>query len=145
MRGLLLALALSLAIGVGCSSGGGSGTPTPTPTLTPTPTTFAAGVLPSLNLYGCMLPSCHGGTTIAQTGGLYLSGTNTQIWTALTQNAGADGKIAVNTVSPASSELLLKPDTLDTALNHTGGKVWSPSDVHYQVILGWIQAGAQNN
>jgi hypothetical protein len=120
------------------------------PPASPTPldVTFRTGVVPQFNggtSPACDGAGCHLGPTTGQ-GGLNLGGggmTADQIYTELTTPA-LSGMIPVNTANAASSEVLLKP-LMGDATVHTGGKLWKTTDTSYKKVLGWIQAGAQNN
>lgn len=120
------------------------------PPASPTPldVTLRTGVIPQLasgTSPNCIGSGCHLGPTTGQSG-LNLGGggmTADQIYTELTTPA-LSGNLPVNTANAAASPLLVKP-LMGDATAHSGGKLWKTTDKSYKTILGWIQAGAQNN
>ena len=99
--------------------------PEPTPVPTPVPPSFSTEVKPLLE--SCK--SCHadgaGGWTYDGGSGAYEA-----------------VLLEINLADPAASPLLIKSSGGD---NHNGGTFYTPSSTEYQLILGWITAGAPNN
>lgn len=145
LAGLIAAGVLAAGLGVGCAGNSpinvDKGTPTPTG-----PVSFTGAVIPALTNKTCTSASCHGNTNIALNGGIYMIATDqTAMWMNLRFVQGNDGMVVVNTASVATSELLLKPDSGDAGLSHTGGKLWSASDSDYKTVKSWITQGAPDN
>jgi hypothetical protein len=89
---------------------------------------FTNDVLPLLGTLGCA--GCH-----AAPGAFNLPGSAAGDLSEITS------KGLIDTASPASSLLLVKP--VDADGSHPGGKILDPSTAAYKTILSWIAAGAQ--
>jgi hypothetical protein len=99
--------------------------------------TFRNHVQPVLAKYGCSAGACHGALAGQNGFRLSLRGYDAESdFVALTRNALGR---RINLADPARSLLLLKPTG---ALPHKGGTKFATDSPEYQVLSGWIAAGA---
>lgn len=103
-------------------------------------TTFASGVLPALTSEGCGNAGCHAAPATGA-GNLALSGTPAEIYAEVTTPNDNNSGLVINTANAAASLILTK----GAGTAHGGGTLWADADATYQSVLGWIEAGAQNN
>lgn len=102
------------------------------------PWSFRNHVEPVLARAGCNTGACHGAA--AGKGGLKLTlrGYGPEVdYDVLTRQALGR---RVNKTAPAESLMLLKPTT---AIEHGGGRRFGVESLEYQIVSGWIAAGAR--
>ena len=101
---------------------------------------FKLDVMPVLMRYGCNSGDCHGAARGKDGFMLSLFGYDPEgdYYRLLEEHPGRRINIAV----PEQSLMLQKAVG---AVPHTGGKLFSPQDEAYRIVLDWINAGAQRD
>ena len=102
----------------------------------PYPVSFRNHVVPVMTKAGCNSGPCHGAAAGKNGFKLTLRGYDPDAdYLTLTRQAGAR---RINPIDPANSLMLLKPTV---AVDHGGGRRFSPRSSEYRVIADWIAAG----
>lgn len=111
--------------------------------------TWRTGVVPIFSSSECDQGACH--SQAAKQGGLVLDHTipASQLYTLVVTSGGNIQKAGqgyeADQTTPKNSLLVLKPTGAYSPGGHGGGTLFSDQSDEYKTILGWVQAGAQND